>query len=85
MHPERIFAEVTVAAAIRGGYTHEGLDEQIEALEKKYQAKIVKLPCRSVDISSSQIRERVKDGKSIRYMVRYKTEQVIRKNGLYRS
>ena len=85
MHPERMFAEVTVAAAIRGGYTHEGLDEQIEALEKKYQAKIVKLPCRSVDISSSQIRERVKDGKSIRYMVRYKTEQVIRKNGLYRS
>ncbi len=83
MHPERIFSEVTIAVAIRGGYTHEGLDEQIKLLEEKYQAKIVKLPCRSVDISSSQIRERVKNGKSIRYMVRYKTEQVIRKNGLY--
>ncbi len=82
-HPERIFAQVTIAAAIRSGYSHDELDVQIKALEEKYQAKIVKLPCRSVDISSSQIRERVKEGKSIRYMVRYKTEQVIRKNGLY--
>ncbi|MGN1313576.1 MAG: nicotinate-nucleotide adenylyltransferase [Lachnospiraceae bacterium] len=81
--PEKIFSEVTVAAAIRGGFTPEGLEEQIKVLEEKYQTKIVKLSCRSVDISSTQIRERVKNGKSIRYMVRYKTEQVIRKNRLY--
>ncbi|MGN0305942.1 MAG: nicotinate-nucleotide adenylyltransferase [Lachnospiraceae bacterium] len=82
-HPEKIFAQVTVAVAIRNGYTPEGLDEKIKALEEKYGTKILKLPCRSVDISSTQIRERVKAGKSIRYMVRYKTEQVIRKNRLY--
>lgn len=82
-HPEKIFAQVTVAVAIRNGYTPEGLEEKIKALEEKYGTKILKLPCRSVDISSTQIRERVKAGKSIRYMVRYKTEQVIRKNRLY--
>lgn len=82
-HPEKIFTQVTVAVAIRNGYTPEGLDEKIKALEEKYGTKILKLPCRSVDISSTQIRERVKAGKSIRYMVRYKTEQVIRKNRLY--
>lgn len=83
MHPEKIFSEVTVAVAIRGSHTSEALDEQIRLLEEKYNTKIIKLPCRSVDISSTQIRERVKNGKSIRYMVRYKTEQVIRKNRLY--
>lgn len=82
-YPEKLFQQVTVAVAIRSGYTPEGLDAQIKALEEKYRAKILKLPCRSVDISSTQIRERVKNNKSIRYMVRYKTEQVIRKNGLY--
>ena len=83
MHPEKIFNQVTVAVAVRSGYTPEGLDEQICLLEEKYQTQIIKLPCRSVDISSTQIRERVREGKSIRYMVRYKTEQVIRKNKLY--
>ncbi|MBQ9990715.1 MAG: nicotinate-nucleotide adenylyltransferase [Lachnospiraceae bacterium] len=83
MHPEKIFSGVTVAVAIRGNHTPEALDQQIRLLEEKYKAEIIRLSCRNVDISSTQIRERVKNGKSIRYMVRYKTEQVIRKNRLY--
>lgn len=81
--PEKIFGEVQVAVAIRNGHTSQELEERIQFLEEKYGTKIIRLSCRSVDISSTQIRERVKAGKSIRYMVRYKTEQVIRKNGLY--
>ena len=83
MHPEKIFNEVTVAVAIRGGYTDEKLEEQIKVLEEKYNTKIVRLYSRSVDISSTVIRDRVREGKSIRYMVHYKTAEVIKKKRLY--
>ena len=83
MHPEKIFSEVTVAVAIRGGYTDEKLEAQIKVLEEKYNTKIVRLYSRSVDISSTVIRDRVREGKSIRYMVHYKTAEVIKKKRLY--
>ena len=83
MHPEKIFGEVTIAVAIRGGYTDDALENQIKLLEEKYNTKILRLHSRSVDISSSQIRERVRQGKSIRYMVHYKTDLVIKKKHLY--
>ena len=83
MCPEKIFNEVTIAVAIRGGYTDEKLETQINILEEKYNIKIVRLNSRSVDISSTQIRARVKEGKSIRYMVHYKTAEVIKKKRLY--
>ena len=83
MHPEKIFNEVTVAVAIRGGYTDEKLEAQIAFLEEKYNTKIARLHSRSVDISSTAIRDRVKNGKSIRYMVHWKTAEVIKKKRLY--
>ena len=84
-HPERIFKEVTVAVASRGTIGNEELEAQIKMLEEKYDTKIVILHSRNVDISSSQIRERVKKGKSIRYMVHDKTELFIKKKNLYRE
>ena len=83
MCPEKIFNEVTIAVAIRGGYTDEKLEAQINILEEKYNIKIVRLNSRRVDISSTQSRARVKEGKSIRYMVHYKTAEVIKKKRLY--
>ena len=83
MCPEKIFNEVTIAVAIRGGYTDEKLEAQINILEEKYNIKIVRLNSRSVDISSTQIRARVKEGTSIRYKVHYKTAEVIKKKRLY--
>lgn len=82
-YPEKIFGAVTVAVASRGGVDPEKMAEQISYLEEKYGAKIVVLHSRAVELSSTQIRERVRKGESIRYMVRYKTEQLIRKNRLY--
>lgn len=84
-YPERIFAAATIAVAVRRGYSTEKLKEQAEFLREKYNAKIVKLPCRSVDISSTAIRERVKNGQSIRYMVKYKTDEYIKKHHIYQA
>ncbi|MFI3214287.1 MAG: nicotinate-nucleotide adenylyltransferase [Eubacteriales bacterium] len=83
--PEKIFSEVTIAAAIRDDLTVEELEKQIKVLNDKYQAKIIILSCRNVDISSTKIRERVREGKSIRYMVRHKTEMFIKRYNIYQE
>jgi nicotinate-nucleotide adenylyltransferase len=38
-----------------------------------------------IDISSSDIKERIRTGRSIRYLVPSKVEEWIREEGLYRS
>lgn len=81
--PEKIFQEVTVAVAVREGHPEGELDDQIQYLKKKYDCEILKLTCRNVDISSTQIRTLLKDGKSIRYLLHHKTEKMILDMGYY--
>jgi len=83
--PEEIFKRCSVLVAERIGTVNEDLDTKIEELKAKYGSDIFKLPITSVDISSSAIRERVRDGKSIRYMVHYKCIEFINKTGLYKE
>ena len=84
-YPEKIFGEVTVVVAFRKGYEDNSLEDVIRQLAVKYDAHIVKLPCRMMDLSSTEIRNRVAEGKSIRYMVHEKTLRYIEENQLYRS
>ncbi|MBO7333503.1 MAG: nicotinate-nucleotide adenylyltransferase [Lachnospiraceae bacterium] len=84
MKPEGIFNEVTVLVASRKGTSVEELNKKIDELKAKYEkADIRVLPISNTDISSSEIRERVKEGKSIRYMVHYKVIEFINKNHIY--
>lgn len=83
LQPHRIFGEVTVAAAVREGHGNEALPEKIRQLEKKYECRIVLLTCRNIDLSSTQIRELRKAGRSIRYLVHSSTEKTILENKYY--
>lgn len=83
MHPEKIFAACTIIAAIREGHSMIELTQQMEYLREKYNADIRLLPSRSVDISSTDIRDRVRNGDSIRYLVSEKVEKFIHKNHIY--
>ena len=56
-----------------------------EEYKEKYNAKIEMLPISCVDISSKDIRTKVRKGKSIRYMVHYKVIEYIKKNKLYKE
>jgi nicotinate-nucleotide adenylyltransferase len=61
----------------------KGLLEEAEQLRRKFDAQITILPARNVEISSTEIRQRVKDGRSIRYLVPRAVEEFIQQHRLY--
>ncbi len=68
-HPERIFADCRVLAAVRDDKTTEDMEAQIRFLERQYNARIHLLQTETMDISSSGIRRKVAAGESIADMV----------------
>jgi nicotinate-nucleotide adenylyltransferase len=82
-HPDRLMAECSLLAAVRDDCDEEGLKKQIAYLKDKYQANIHILPSKRIDISSSDIRNYVAEGKSIRYMLPDQVIRFIEKNHLY--
>lgn len=82
--PEEIFSLCHVLVETRPDeIAGKGLLEEIEALRDKYGANITILPARNIAISSTEIRSRVRDGLSIRYLVPAAVENFIREQGLY--
>lgn len=83
--PDVIFKNAAIAVALREGYDFNSVCDVVESYEKKYGAEIIKTDMPLVGISSSDIRHRIKNGKSIRYMTTAAVEEYIRKNGLYKN
>ncbi|MDH4223655.1 MAG: nicotinate-nucleotide adenylyltransferase [candidate division Zixibacteria bacterium] len=75
--PDKIFREVKVAIAIRPGF--DTIDKRNEYVKK---AKLI--PISGLNISSTEIREKVKSGKSIRYLVPPEVEEFIRAKNIYK-
>ncbi len=82
-YPDRLMSECILLAAVRDECDREGLQKQIAYLEEKYKADIRILPAKRVDISSTDIRSRIAEGKSVRYMLPDQVIQFIEKNHLY--
>lgn len=82
-HPEIIFRNCTVLAAVRDDVDFVKLEEQKDYLISKFNAKINLLPYPLMDLSSTEIRKRVGQGKSIRYMVNNEVLSFIERNHLY--
>ena len=70
VHPEIIARHFTLAATVRSIVDERKAAERIGYLKEKYEADIVFFPAPSFDISSTMIRERIKQEKSIRYLER---------------
>ena len=68
----------------RPGYNKDELYTRIRNINENFESNIHFLEIPALDISSSEIRERVKAGKSIKYLVPEKVEEYIYKEGLYR-
>lgn len=84
-HPEIIFQKCTVLAAVRDDKDNSDLEEKIAELKAKYNAAIYQISLKEICISSTDIRNRIKKNKSIRYMVPEPVISYIRKNHLYQN
>lgn len=85
VHPEILLRDCIVLAAYRDDTGTDEMLSQIQYLNDKYGADIRLLNTPNVDISSSDIRERIKDGLSIRKMVPEAVFDYIEENQLFRD
>ena len=81
----RFFEQCTVAVAGRTGFTDENMNEKINILRNMYSADIIRIDVPFIDVSSSMLRERVKEGKSIRYFTDDSIIEYILNKGLYQA
>lgn len=80
---EKIFSMCEIVAVLRPGYERSEIAKEITKLEKGYKARIYIVDAPLIGISSTWIRQNIKEGKSIRYLVPAEVEEYIRTNGLY--
>jgi len=82
--PAYLFQNCVIAGAVRESGSIVRIREAAELLRKEYRADIRILPERRIDISSTEIRERIKKGRSVRYMLPESVMDYIAENGLYK-
>ncbi len=80
---EELLGLCNFIGASRPGIDREKLQEKISVLNEKYNANIIETTVPALAISSTDIRERIKEGKSIKYIVPESVEYYIHKNNLY--
>ena len=84
-NPESIFADCTLLAALReDGIPTEEFLREVEHLRKDYGADIHTLEIPAIGISSTDIRNRIKRGRTIHYLVPERVERYIIETGIYR-
>ena len=85
VHPEILLKKCVILAAYRDEKGTEEMIAQIAYLNQKYHADIRLLNTPNVDISSSEIREMLKEGQSIQGIVPDAVYMYIEENQLYRD
>lgn len=83
--PEKLFQRCTLITAVRDGASVEAMEEKRKELLERFGGEIILLPFVRMSISSSEIRQRSAEGKSIRYMVPESVRNYIEEKGFYRG
>ncbi|MCG0275546.1 MAG: nicotinate-nucleotide adenylyltransferase [Thermosediminibacteraceae bacterium] len=74
----------TFIAATRPGYPVAQLKSKLAEIKKLYGKDVYLLEVTAMAISSTEIRKRIREGRSIKYLIPESVEAYILKNGLYR-
>lgn len=82
-NPEIIFQSCHILAAARKGCERERLQSRAQQLERQFGGRVTVLTTRQIDISSSEIRERILRGQSVRYMIADPAYEYISSHNLY--
>ena len=80
---QKIFSLATLVVFARGGISKREMAEKKKLIEEKYNGKIIILDLKELEISSTDIRERVNQNKKIEFFVPSKVVDIIYENGLY--
>lgn len=83
--PERLLSCCSVVAVNRTGITAERMEEQKRNLEEKFGASIYLVTMPSVDVSSTMLREELKQGKGTSEFLTQSVLEYILENGLYQE
>jgi nicotinate-nucleotide adenylyltransferase len=81
---ERVFKFCEFIATLRPGYHRDKFDKEIKLLNERYGAVVHTVQAPLIEVSSTEVRERVSAGKSIKYLVPETVEEMIREQGLYK-
>lgn len=81
--PEIVMEKAHIVAAQRDDKDNERLVQKMMELNEKYKAKIELLQVPMMEVSSRMLRERVKEGQSIRYFLPETVRSYIIKHGFY--
>lgn len=84
-NPDIIFEKAIILAAVRKGQSLDELHTKAEELMNKFNADIRILTCPYIDISSTEIRTRIKNNQSVKYMITDDTLNYINKFNLYKD
>lgn len=83
-HPEEVFSKCTILAAVREeSVKSDALALEIKALEKDFGARICLMDVPNVAFSSTDIKNRLEEGRSVRYMLPEAVIDYIREKKLY--
>ena len=82
-HAEELLRNYSFAVGSRPGYKDAELEKCIEYLKTVYNTDIIKVRNRKRDISATEIRSRIEEGKTLKGLVPEQVERYIKANGLY--
>lgn len=82
--PEEIFRLATILVADRGGFDQQEMEDKAAELTERFGADIHIYHMESSELSSTELRRRIRDGEDIRGCVPEKVAEYIEKKGLYR-
>ena len=81
----KILSLCTFVVFSRGGFDNEVLKRRKEEVEEKFKCNIIILNLKQLEISSTDIRDRVKNGKRIDFFVPEEVKKLIIENDLYKK
>ena len=81
---DRILKSCKLVVFNRSGYGLEKIIEQKKKVERFYNSKILLLTCNLLDISSTTIRNSIKQGKNVSFMIPQCIQNIINEIGLYK-
>jgi nicotinate-nucleotide adenylyltransferase len=82
---EQLISKTNIIVVNRPGGANNLIGAKIKEYEDQFGGSIIEVKSPLIDISSSDIRNRVKDGKSIKYLVPNNVEEFILQNNLYKE